>query len=130
MPVLAEVIPLPRRPGPTSKYHLSAEDQAMIVGLIGALTDEIVTWGEDGSVRVRIYFYFGFHRYSVEYWLSLLLDREEAESRKLAQRLGDAFHYVTSVDMLDSSRVDCDDYRRNLNQLVDNLRTLLLNHAS
>jgi hypothetical protein len=130
MQVLAEVIPLRRRPSLPSKYHLSAGDHAMIGNLIGVLTDEIVTLGEDASVRVRIYFYFKFHRDSVEHWLSLLLTREEAESRQLAERLGDAYHYVTSADMLDSSRVVCDDYRENLNQLADNLRALLLNHAS
>src|ERR1700722_10696181 len=130
MQVLAEVIPLRRRSSPTGKSHLSADDHAMIGNLIGVLTDEIGMWGEDDAVRVRICFYFRFHRFSVERWLSLLIAREEAESRQLAERLGDSFDYVTSADMLDNSGVDCDDYQENLNQLADNLRILLLTHAS
>jgi hypothetical protein len=130
MPVLAEVIPLHRQPSPTGRNPLSADDRELIANLIGVLTDEIFARGEDGSVRARIYFYFRFHRYSVEHWLGWLLTREGEENRQLAKRLGDAFHYVTSVEMLDSSIVNSDDYRGKLNQLANHLRTLLLSLAS
>jgi hypothetical protein len=131
MPALAEVIPLSsRRPHPTGKPPFSADDQAMITSLITMLADEMTAWDKDGPARARIYFYFRFHYYSVERWIGLLFGQKTADSRQLASQLGDAFHYVTSTAMLDSSRVDRDGYRRKLNELAGHLRALLLIQAS
>lgn len=131
MPALAEVIPLSsRRPRATGKPCFSAEDQAMISSLIGMLADEMTTRDKDGFAQARIYFYFRFHYYSVERWMGLLFARKTADSRQLALQLGDAFHYVTSTAMLDSSRADRDGYRRKLNELASHLHALLLIQAS
>jgi hypothetical protein len=127
MPALADVIPLSsRRSSPTAKPYFSADDQAMIYSVIGMLVDEIATWDKDSSAGARIFFYFRFHHYSVERWMSLLLAHETADYRQLAWQIDDAFQYVTSTAMLNNSGADRDGYRKKLNELADNLRALLI----
>ena len=124
MPALAEVIPFsPRRSRPVGKPRFSADDESMTSSLIGVLADEMTTWGRDDSSRARIYFYFSFHHYSLQRWMVLLAAQETVHSRQLAQQLGEAFQYVTSTATLESGTVDCEGYRRRLNELADHLRT-------
>jgi hypothetical protein len=127
MPALADVIPLSaRRSGPTATPYLSADDQTMICSAIGMLVDEIAIWDKDSSTRARIFFYFRFHHYSVERWMSLLLAQETEDGRQLARQLDDAFQYITSTAMLDNSGAGRDSCRKKISELADNLRALLL----
>jgi hypothetical protein len=131
MPALADVIPLSsRRPGPAATPYLSADDQTMICSAIGMLVDEIATWDKDSSARARIFFYFRFHHYSVERWMSSLLAQETEDGPQLARQIDDAFQYITSTAMLGNSGTDRDGCRKKLNELTDNLRALLLIQVS
>jgi hypothetical protein len=127
MSELAKVTPLSsRRSGPIGKPHFSTDDEEMISSLACMLTDEMANWDRDGSARARIYFYFSFHHYLVERWMGVLSTQETLANRQLARQLDDAFQYVTSTTILDSSKFDHDGYRRKLDELADNLRALLL----
>jgi hypothetical protein len=131
MPALADVIPLSsRRPGPAAAPYLPADDQTMICSAIGMLVEQIAIWGQDSSAGARIFFYFRFHHYSVERWMSLLLAQETEDGPQLARQIDDAFQYVTSTAMLDNSGADRDGCRKKLNELTDNLRALLLIQVS
>jgi hypothetical protein len=125
MPALGKVIFLPSRQFHQGKQPgFSVDDEAVITRMSSMLADELTACDKDSSARARVYFYFRFHQYSMDRWTASLLAQETTTSRQLAQRLGDAFKYVTSTVVLDSDRDDRDGYRKNLSELSDHLHTL------
>jgi hypothetical protein len=101
------------------------DDAAMASSLISMLAEEKAAWNEDGSTAARIYFFFSFHNYSLRRWTGLLSEQETARSQQLAQELGDAFGYVTSIATLDVFGIDRESYQEKLDELADHLRALL-----
>jgi hypothetical protein len=118
----AKVIPFPWRwQGTGDSASFSAHDEKLIRRALTVLEAEMRTPALDYETRARLYFYLGLHRHVIDRWLVLLSADNSSYSTELADKIREAFQYLTSPSILGSEAPTDAIYRGKLAVLSGNI---------